>query len=409
MKRRIVFILTVFAHLLAFAQQTQVSGVVKNAQSGERIAQVSVSAAGGSEAVVTNEDGVFSLKSDRRVDEIVVSHVGYRTQRVKVDVSSKKTLNILLQPASVQLHEVVVWTNNPKELMNAAISRIPQNYSKRPELLNCFYRETAMKRQHYITVAEGVVDMYKTAYNGYNGKDRVAIRKGRRLLSPKQNDTLGVKVIGGPVQPIQLDVVKNLDFLLNDEELSMYDFSLLPPEMIDDREQLVVAIKPHSTAYDYALYFGRFYIDRETLAFTRVELELDMRNREKATRCMLVRKPFGVRFRPKELSCVINYKRSGDAYRLSYIRNTFRFNCDWRRRLFATGFTAVCELVITDQAAEATPIKGRQSFDSRDAFFDKVDYFRDPDFWSNYNIIEPSESLDHAINKILKRYPTTGK
>ena len=163
MKRRIVFILTVFAHLLAFAQQTQVSGVVKNAQSGERIAQVSVSAAGGSEAVVTNEDGVFSLKSDRRVDEIVVSHVGYRTQRVKVDVSSKKTLNILLQPASVQLHEVVVWTNNPKELMNAAISRIPQNYSKRPELLNCFYRETAMKRQHYITVAEGVVDMYKTA------------------------------------------------------------------------------------------------------------------------------------------------------------------------------------------------------------------------------------------------------
>jgi hypothetical protein len=367
------------------------------------MAQVSVSAAGGSETVVTNEDGVFTLKSDRRVDELVISHVGYRTQRVKV-AASDKPLDILLQPANIQLREVFVWTTDPRELMSAAISRIPQNYSQKPELLNCFYRETAMKRQHYITVAEGVVDMYKTAYNGYRGNDRVAIKKGRRLLSPKQNDTLGVKVIGGPVQPIQLDVVKNLDFLLNEEELALYDFSMQSPEMIDDREQLVVTIEPHSTAPDYALYYGRFYIDRETLAFTRVELQLDMRSREKATQYMLVRKPFGVRFRPRELSCIIDYKRIGNTYRLSYIRNTFRFNCDWRRRLFATGFTAVCELVVTDQAAEATPIKGRESFDSRDAFFDRVDYFRDPDFWRDYNIIEPSESLDHAITKLLKRY-----
>jgi len=380
-----------------------ISGVVKNAQTGEPMPQVSVVAAGSGEAVVTNEDGVFNLKSEHAVREITVSYVGYRTQRVKTQTATDKSLDIRLQPANVQLREVVVWTSDPRELVNTAISRIPQNYSQRPELMNCFYRETAMKRQHYITVAEGVVDMYKTAYDGSQGKDRVAIRKGRRLLSPKESDTLGVKVIGGPVQPIQLDIVKNLDFLLNDEDLSLYNFSLLPSEMIDDREQLVVAISPRVSVH-YALFNGRFYIDRETLAFTRVELELDISNRDKATRYMLVHKPGGVRFRPKELSCVIDYKRVDGTYRLSYIRNTFRFNCDWRRRLFATGFTAVCELVVTDRASEPTPIKGRQSFDSRDAFFDKVDFFRDPDFWRDYNIIEPSESLDRAINRLVKRY-----
>jgi hypothetical protein len=118
---------------------------------------------------------------------------------------------------------------------------------------------------------------------------------------------------------------------------------------------------------------------------------------------MLIKKPLGVRFRPKELSCVIDYKCVDGIYRLSYIRSSFRFNCDWRRRLFATSFAAICELVVTGRAAEATPIKGRQSFDSRDAFFDKVDYFRDPDFWRDYNIIEPSESLDQAIYKLLKQ------
>lgn len=399
MKRRIVLLVTLLAHLTIIAQQTIVSGVVRSAQTGSPMAQVSITAAGGGETVVTNDDGVFTLKSSLDLHTIVVSYVGYATQRISV---TGKPLDIRLRPVNVQLPEVVVWTSNPRELINAAISRISKNYNQKPELLNCFYRETAMKRQHYIQVAEGVVNMYKTAYDGYHMNDRVAIRKGRRLLSLKQSDTLGVKVIGGPVQPIQLDVVKNREFLLNDEALANYKFQLLPSKMIDDREQLVVAITPQANV-DYALYSGIFYIDRETLAFTRIELQLDMSDRDKATQLMLIKKPLGVRFRPKELSCVIDYKCVDGIYRLSYIRSSFRFNCDWRRRLFATSFAAICELVVTGRAAEATPIKGRQSFDSRDAFFDKVDYFRDPDFWRDYNIIEPSESLDQAIYKLLKQ------
>ena len=140
------------------------------------------------------------------------------------------------------------------------------------------------------------------------------------------------------------------------------------------------------------------------MAFSRAELHLDMSDRDKATRSMLVRKPSGVRFRPKEMSLLIDYKMEGGVTRISYIRNTFRFNCDWKRRLFATSFTATCELVVTGRAKEAVPIEGRQSFDSRDAFFDKVDFFRDPEFWSDYNIIEPSESLDRAVERLLKQH-----
>jgi hypothetical protein len=36
-------------------------------------------------------------------------------------------------------------------------------------------------------------------------------------------------------------------------------------------------------------------------------------------------------------------------------------------------------------------------------FYDKVEYFKDPDFWEDYNIIEPTESLDKAVNRLLKR------
>ena len=131
-----------------------------------------------------------------------------------------------------------------------------------------------------------------------------------------------------------------------------------------------------------------------------------MSDRQKATEVMLVRKPLGVRFRPKEMSLLVDYRQDADGLtRISYIRTMFRFNCDWKRRLFATAFTACCEMVVTNTTnQDVQPIRGRESFDQRDAFFDKVDYFRDSDFWRDYNIIEPTESLDKAIHRLLKRY-----
>jgi len=397
-------LLSVLMMSAVMAQRAVVSGTVVNNATGQPVAGANVKAEGIS--VVTNADGYFVLKSEQPMSRIVVSHVGFRTKQQVVDGSPTNTpLTIKLEPTSIQLNEVIVMADNARDLVMRAISKIPKNYSQQPELYRCFYRETATKRQHHICVAEGVVDMYKSGYGGNVYRDKVAIYKGRRLLSPKASDTLGVKVLGGPVAPIQLDIVKNTDFLLNNEDLSHYDLKMEVPTTIGDRRQYVVSITPR-VQQEYALYYGKLYIDEESLAFTRVELSLDMSDRYKATEVMLVRKPLSVRFRPKEMSLLIDYRQDADGLtRISYIRTTFRFNCDWKRRLFATAFTACCEMVVTNTTnQDVQPIRGRESFDQRDAFFDKVDYFRDPDFWRDYNIIEPTESLDKAIHRLLKRY-----
>ena len=394
----ILLLLTVIS--ISAQSLTQVSGTVYNA-AGDVLAGASVT--GGGHTVVTNGDGYFVLKTDAELMNITVSHVGYRAQRVRLSPQQNEPLRIRLKPATIQLKEVLVLPGNARELVATAISKIPKNYSQQPELFHCFYRETAQKRQHYIMVAEGVVDMYKTAYNYQNDDDRVAIRKGRRLLSPRKGDTLSVKVTGGPVLPIQLDLVKQRDWLLNEEELGYYHLEMEMPTTIGDRQQYVVSMRPRRKM-PYALYEGLLYIDQETLAFTRAELSLDMSDRLKATQMMLVKKPLGVRFRPKELSLQIDYRLEDGVTRISYIRTLFRFNCDWRRRLFATAFTACCEMVVTDQTATTgRPIRGRESFDQRDAFYDKVDYFLDPVFWQDYNIIEPTVSLNRAIARLMKR------
>ena len=400
--KRLWLIILMCIPLATLAQQVVIGGVVLDDKTGKGLKQVSVSA--GRLSVVTNEDGVFSLKLPQIPQSITVSHLGYKTRRVNVVEGQTENLTVRLAPTVIQLREVVITNENPRELVDVAISKIPDNYSRNPELLKGFYRETAMKRRHYIYVAEGVEDMYKTSYTRQVGRDRVSIVKGRRLISQKESDTLGVKVMCGPVQAVLLDIVKNREILFNKEELDAYQFRMGDPEYINDREQYVVLMEP-KMLMPYALYHAKLYIDRERLAFTRIELDLDMRDKDKATRTMLVKKPFGVKFRPRELSCVVDYRYEDGVTRLSYLRNIFRFNCDWKKRLFSTSFTATCEMAVTDITSDGVqPIANRSSFDSRDAYYDKVEYFMDPEYWSNYNIIEPSESLDKAIHRLVSKY-----
>ena len=104
------------------------------------------------------------------------------------------------------------------------------------------------------------------------------------------------------------------------------------------------------------------------------------------------------------MSLLLNYKREEGKSRLSYVRTVFRFNCDARKRLFNTEFTAIAEMVVTNRLTgeDVVPIARQESFRSGDILADKTKAYYDPDFWKDYNIIEPTESLESAINRLKK-------
>jgi hypothetical protein len=377
-----------------------ISGIVKNEKNGKGLGYVNVLARDQHVSTVTNAEGRFTLKTPRRPKRITASHVGYHTEQITLG-NKLDNVEILLKPTVVTLSEIVVNSGTPRDIIRAAIAKIPVNYSNRPELYRGFYRETTRKGRRYIYVAEAVVDMYKTKYTRPVSGDRVRIDKARRLISPKQTDTLGAKVQGGPTLPIYVDVVKNLDYILSEAEMINYDYTLEDMVFIDDRPQLVIAMQPKLTVA-YPLYYGKLYIDRNTLAFTRVELELDMADKLKATRMMLVHKPAGVRFKPKEMKIIINYILDNGVSRLSYVQSSSVFRCDWKRRLFHSNYRVTAEMVVTHRYPEPHAISGRASFSNRASLYDKVELFQDPEFWGNDNIIEPTESLLKAIGKLKK-------
>ena len=376
-----------------------VQGNVVDAVTGRPMESVHVSVPGRHYATVTNADGDFTIKSDQPVSEVVFSYLGYRTLRQK---AVGGTLRVRLTPESMPLTEASIITGDPREILGEAIRRIPDNYSKNPELLECFYRETVRKRNRYIFVSEAVARLYKTGYDGNIYRDRAALEKSRILLSQRRTDTLSVKMQGGPTQALTFDVVKNPEILFDEEELNLYEFEMGMPTYIGDRLQFVIHFHPGSRPVEWALYHGTLYIDRELLSFTRIEMSLDMSDVAKATRMMIIKKPLSLRVTPKELSVVISYRLKDGKSRLEYFRSTMRFNCDWKKRLFATAYAVVNELVVTDLREPAVPISRAEAFRSVDYLIEKAAEFQDPDFWKDYNIIEPSESLEHAIGRLRR-------
>ena len=405
MRKWLTLILFTLLSLAAWGQTDSlrlgymVKGKVRDAETGRALESVHVSVPGRHHATVTNADGEFILKSDRRIEAVQFSYLGYKSRWV----AAEPNLKVSLVRESISLPEASIVSGDPEAIVRAALARVPDTYCPQPELLECFYRETVQKRNRYTYVAEAVARLYRErTSNRFAGNDVSALEKSRLLVSQRKRDTVSVKTQGGPQMALNCDFLKVPELLFSEDEMALYRFEMDMPAYIGDRLQFVIRMIPDRMA-DYALYFVTLYIDRDNLTFTRIEASLDMRDQLKAIRAILVSKPMSLRFFPEEATLVFNYRPIGnDKIRLEYFRSTMRFSCDWRKRLFKTRYTAVNELVVTDVRPEAIPIPRRERFRSTDFLNDKAEEFQDPDFWADYNIIEPSESLEHAINRLRK-------
>lgn len=382
-----------------------VSGVVRDKQSKKKLEYVNISVPGSNVGTVTNADGEFSLKIQESTQPklVDISHVGYTNSQIPLNGESLVEQTVWITPYTNLLNEVVIRAQSPLLIIEEAIRKIPANYNPRNSLLKGFYREIAQKGHRYVNISEAVIDIYKMPYSEHTDRDRVQIFKGRRLISQKESDTLAVKLLGGPTMSVYLDIVKNPDFLLDKESLLYYNFRMEESTSIDNRPQFVISFQPRVTL-SYALCYGKFYIDKERLSFTRAEFSLSMDDKNKATQAILKRKPFGLRFKPIEVSYLVTYKNRGEVTYLSYARNSIRFKCDWKRKLFSTNYTILSEMVVTDgQENNVTSIPYKSSFKENQIFSDQVDNFSNENFWGEYNIIEPTESLENAVVKLKKQ------
>lgn len=382
-----------------------ISGTIKDGENNQRLEYVHIIAQGNNLATITNKNGKFTLKADSSYFPLTLefSHIGYQKNRMQVAASQKEELEIKMKPHSFLLNEATVLPNDARFIVEQAIQNIAHNYLTVPSLMKGFYRETVQKKKKYINLSEAVTHTYKTSYTTGNViKDKVEVVKSRRLISHKATDTLAVKLSGGPILSIWLDLVKNPEILLAQEMLDGYRFTLASPEIIDGKLMYIIHFRPTGQV-PYALYEGKLYINPINLSFIRAEFNLSLKDKAEVTRMILSRKPVGLRFNLQEVSYIISYREQNGKTVQNYIRNRIRFKCDWKRKLFGTSYTIQSENIVTDwEEIPSIQLSKDKAYSKNEAIYDSAPANWSADFWKEYNILEPDESLEKAVRKLKK-------
>ena len=412
----IICFLLLFAGVIEIQSQsdtlsyTPLTGKVVDSRTNNPIIFANIYLSGTNIGTVSNADGEFIVKVPLFLENktIVISSIGYKNTELTVDFFKNTTALIKLEPNPIPIEEVTIVNQDARKLILDALRAVKKNYSSDPVMVTSFYRETIKQNRNYVAVSEAVLDGYKSSYTSLADADRVKIFKGRKSTDVKKMDTILFKLQGGPQTMFILDIVKNPMELFEEEAMEYYVYQMGGIVNIDDRQAYVVNFE-QLQHIEYPLYGGKLYIDVERLGFVGAEFRISPAKLDQATQFLVRKKPAGMRIDILNASYKVNYRFSEEKWFLNHVRTELIMAVRWKKKLFRSTYTTVSEMAITDIDPEnVTKYKFKETSRRDDIFAETVEGFEDPDFWGEYNIIQPDESIQSAIERIGKRLKRRG-
>jgi hypothetical protein len=385
---------------------TTYKGEVVNEANNDPLVFATLSVEGTNISTVTNSDGLFTLKVPNTINDarIVVMYLGFTPKTFLLSSFNKERTKIGLSEVTTQLNEVMVQTNkNAKAIVKKALSNKGENYMNSPKRMMAFYRETIKKRRRNVSLAEAVITVNKESYDSFKS-DKIALFKSRKSTDYSKLDTIALKLQGGPLNALYVDVMKYPDYFLNYEDFDKYKFTFDEPTIINDELVYVINFKQTKAQEDDPLYFGTLYINSNTMALTNAIYNLNVENRAAASALFVRRKPSGANVYPTEAVYRVNYRQQNGKWYYGYSNVQIEFVIDWDNKLFNSKYTLQSEMAITDIIDNnSETIRNRDRFKQSAILVDETSGFTDPDFWGAFNVIEPDKSIESAIDKIQKQ------
>lgn len=101
---------------------------------------------------------------------------------------------------------------------------------------------------------------------------------------------------------------------------------------------------------------------------------------------------------------VVDFIEYNGKWYFNYSSTEVAFRVRWTNRffgLFATTYTIASEIAITDRYSDNVVKFARdERIHSTDVIAERVEYFLDPNFWGEYNVIEPDQQIADAIKRL---------
>ncbi|MGK0495398.1 MAG: hypothetical protein ACJAU2_001788 [Maribacter sp.] len=389
------------------------SGEILDTNSKKPLVFASLTLEGTNISTVTNTDGEFLLKVPKKsLDKnIIISFLGYKTLSLTLSKFKAKDNKVLMTESAVELSEVQLSIpKNPEALVRETLRKKGENYMNDPTVMTAFYRETIKKRNKNVSLSEAVVNIYKAPYSSYK-RDELKLYKARKSTDYNKLDTLALKLQGGPFNTLFVDMVKYPDYIFTKETINYYDFTFDSSTWVNDKLIYIINFQQKAEIID-PFYTGKLFIDAENKILTSAIYALNITNRKMAAQMFVRKKPRNANVWPTKVAYRVDYREKDGKWYYGYSNVLLEFKIDWDNKLFNSVYSMSCEMAVTDWKKNLTNVQlnAKERLKSSIILSDEAIGFADPDFWGEYNIIEPEKSIESAIKKIqrqLRRNKTT--
>jgi hypothetical protein len=383
------------------------NGKVVDSETGTPLVFAGVAVKESNVATVTNIDGEFLIKiaETQTSRNLEVTYLGYKSKVVPLtDLREDGYKNIIsMVTAPIPIKEIIVKPVDPEAIVRNAIGRIGRNYVDEPNLMTAFYRETIRKNRTYVSIGEAVVEIFKAPYSNDLRYDGARIYKGRKGSDVERMDTVLFKLQGGPVTVLQLDIAKNTESILTVDAMKYYDYSMTTVVEIGNKPHYVIAFR-QKPSVDMPLFMGNLYIETGTYAITEAEFGFNLEDKAAASSIFIKKKPLGMEVTPEIATYRVQYREQDGIWYFAYSRAEVKFKVNWKKKLFNTYYTTMSEIAVTDRTnEEVIKFTGKEKIRYTDVFSEEVEAFTDSEFWGEYNVIEPDQSIESAIRRLSRK------
>jgi len=357
-------------------------------------------------STITNTEGKFLIKVPESVVNrtIAISFLGYKTLTLPLSQFKEGNNRLFMTESVTELAEVNIRVPKDAEaLVRETLKKRGENYISEPTVMTAFYRETIKKRRKNVSLSEAVVNIYKTPYTSKK-TDALKLYKARKSTDYSKLDTVALKLQGGPFNALFVDMVKYPDYIFTNESISYYNFSFVSSTRVNDKLIYVIQFDQKPEIID-PLFSGKLYIDAEKKILTSAIYSLNITDKKLAARMFVRKKPRNANVWPTEVAYRVDYREKDGKWYYGYSNVLLEFKVDWDKKLFNSVYSMSCEMAITDwekNIDNAIP-KSKERIKSSIILSDEAIGFADPDFWGEYNIIEPEKSIESAIKKIQRQ------
>lgn len=318
---------------------------------------------GSTKGTVANRRGQFQLLVPEQVSggSIMISAVGYQTQILQMGSIPDR---ITLQPDVIQLQEVVIVPRDyALELVQKAISKIPENYPNTREKLTGFLRESTYWQKEGpkapLYVAESVIEAIKEGYDKKHDKGIIKLIEGRNYQSDGLQ-ALDTRIYAGAHHPHRFDAVMKREELLNRPE--KFEFELTDTLRNQGKDLFVVAFNGEGKRPS-----GEIYIEDESFAITEISFTYDHYTVADDQRIML--------------DYQVTYRQDDDQkWRLARTYYFTTFNKQQKELVLTS------EFISTDHAPEPADIPYIERVHFSDYLLYETQTYN-PDFWADYDIL----------------------